>query len=137
MKWNSTYYTIKEDYLISVTNIQELKNCLFYSIHTNTRDYVRATVETIAQVIHQYVKNPCKVTVVIDGLDKKSKQQISRRLKQEGILYKKVRGIRDEGSAWIRLADAVAGFSRHAYENKPYTQTLYSEMQQKGFLIQL
>ena len=71
------------------------------------------------------------------GLDKKSKQRISRRLKEKGVVYKKVSGIRDEGSAWIRLADAIAGFSWHVYENKPYTQTLSPEMQQKGYLIQL
>ncbi len=45
--------------------------------------------------------------------------------------------IRDEGSAWIRLADAIAGFNWHVYENKPYTQTLFPEMQQKGYIIQL
>ena len=45
--------------------------------------------------------------------------------------------IRDEGSAWIKLADAIAGFCWHAYKNKPYTQTLFPEMQQKGYLMQL
>ncbi len=136
-KWKSTHYTIKERYLRSVITIPDLERCLFYSIHTNTRDYVNATVETIARVIHQHVEKTRQVIVVIDGLDKKSKHRISRRLKEEGIMYKKVRGIRDEGSAWIRLADAIAGFSWHVYENKPYTQTLYPEMQQKGYLIRL
>ena len=43
----------------------------------------------------------------------------------------------NEGSAWIRLADAIAGFSRHVDEKKPYTQSLYPEMKRNGFLIQL
>ena len=137
MKWKSTHYTIKENYLHSITTISELKGCFFYSIHTDTRDYVNLTVDAIVGAIQQNVQNVCKVTLVIDGLDNKTKQRISKQLKQKGILYRKVRGIKDEGSAWIRLADAIAGFSRHAYENKPYTQTLYSEMQQKGFLIRL
>lgn len=121
----------------SVITIPKLERCLFYSIYTNTRDYVSATVETIARVIQQHVEKTCQAIIVIDGLDKKSKQQISRRLKENGVVYKKVSGIRDEGSAWIRLADAIAGFSWHVYENKPYTQTLFPEMQQKGYLIQL
>ena len=45
--------------------------------------------------------------------------------------------IRDEGSARIRLADAIAGFSWDVYENKSYTQTQFPEMQQKGYLMQL
>ena len=52
-------------------------------------------------------------------------------------MYKKVSGIRDEGSAWIRFADAIAGFNWHVYKNKPYTQRLFPEMQQKGYLTQL
>ena len=134
-KWKSTHYTIKERYLRSVMAIPELERCLFYSIHTNTRDYVTATVETIAQVIHHHVEKTCKAIVVIDGLDKTSRQRISRCLKEKGVVYKKVSGIRDEGSAWIRLADAIAGFSWDVYKNKPYTQKLSSEMQQKGYLI--
>ena len=136
-KWKSTHYTIKERYLRSVITIPELERCIFYSIYTQTRDYVNATVETISGVIHQHVEKTCQAIVVIDGLDKKSKQQIFRRLKEKGVVYKRVSGIRDEGSAWIRLADAIAGFSWHVYKNKPYTQTLFPEMQQKGYLIQL
>ncbi len=114
-----------------------MEKCLFYSVFTNTRDYVNATVETIAQVIYHHVEKTCQPIVVIDGLDKTSRQRISRILKEKGVVYKKVSGTRDEGSAWIRLADAIAGFSWHVYENRPYTQTLYPEMQQKGYFIQL
>ncbi len=136
-KWKSTHYRIKESYLRSVITIPDLERCLFYSIFTNTRDYVNATVETIAQVIHHHVEKACQPIVVIDGLDKTSRHRISRFLKEKGVVYKKVSGTRDEGSAWIRLADAIAGFSWHVYEDRPYTQTLYPEMQQKGYFIQL
>jgi hypothetical protein len=116
-----------------------LKSSLFYSIHLNTRDYVGATVDTIARVVQQRGTDTGKyrLIVIIDGLNKKERQQIARQLRKEGVMYKKVRGARDESSAWIRLADAIAGFSRDAYEHKPYTQNLYSDMQRRGFLIQL
>ena len=75
---------------------------------------------------------------MIDGLSKRvEQQQIAKQLKQEGVAYKKVRGAKDENSTWIRLADAIAGFSRDVYEDKPYTQNLYSEIQKKGFFIRL
>ena len=115
-----------------------MKNCLFYSTYTDTRDYVGATVDAIAQVLQQHVTDTEKhgLIVVIDGLDKQEKQQIAKRLKQAGVVYKKVRGAKDEGSAWIRLADAIAGFSWDIYKNKPYTQSLRSDLPPE-FFIQL
>lgn len=32
--------------------------------------------------------------------------------------------MRDEQSAWLRLADAVAGFYREIYENELYTRSI-------------
>lgn len=137
-KWAKTYYRKKVQYLHAIATITDLKGCLFYSIYTDTQDYVSLTVDTIAQGVRRHAIGKDKVRVVIDGLSKGvEQQQIAKQLKQEGVAYKKVRGAKDENSPWIRLADAIAGFSRHAYENKPYTLNLYHEMQQRGFLIQL
>ena len=114
-----------------------MKNCIFYAIHVDTRDYISSTVDTIVRSIQQYVTDRYRATIMIDGLDKKTVRGIAKQLKQKGVVCRKVRGVKDESSAWIRLADAIAGFSRHAYENKPYTLTLHHEMQQRGFLVQL
>ena len=139
MKWTKTHYLKKVQYLRAITTLSELKNCLFYSIYADTRDYVGATVDTIGRVVQQHATDTeaYRLTVVVDGLDKKEKQQIAKRLKQAGVIYKKVRGVKDEGSAWIRLADAIAGFSWDVYKDKPYTHNLYSDLQRRGFLIQL
>ncbi len=67
----------------------------------------------------------------------RERQQLAKRLRQGGIGYKKVRGIKNEGSAWIGETDALARFSWDVYQDKPYTQNLYSGMQQRRFLIQL
>ena len=136
-KWKNTNYVRRENYLRAITDLAELKGCLFYSIHIDTRDYIGSTVDTIARAIRQYVTDKYRVTVMIDGLNKKTVRGIAKRLRQEGVVCRKVRGVKDESSAWIRLADAIAGFSRHAYENKSYTLNLYHEMQHRGFLIQL
>ena len=136
-KWTNTNYVRRENYLRSITDLTELKDCIFYAIHIDTRDYISSTVDTIDRAIRQHVSDKYRVTIVIDGLDKKTVREIAKRLKQGGVVCRKVRGVKDESSAWIRLADAIAGFSRHAYENKPYTLSLYHEIQQRGFLIQL
>ncbi len=138
-KWKRTNYVRKESYLQAITTIAKLEGSLFYSIHINTRDYIGATVDTITRVVQQRMTGTDKyrLTVIVDGLNKKERQQIAKRLRKEGVAYKKVHGVRDESSAWIRLADALAGFSRDAYEDKPYAPNLYSDLQQRGFLIRL
>ena len=138
-KWTKTHYEKKVQYLRTITTLSELKSCLFYSIYTDTRDYVGATVDAIRRVVQQEATDTGTygLTVVVDGLDKRERQQLAKRLRRAGVAYKKVRGIKDEGSAWIRLADAIAGFSWDVYRDKPYTQNLYFDMQQRGFLIQL
>lgn len=137
-KWAKTHYLKKAQYLRAIPTITELNGCLFYSIYTDTQDYVSSTVDTIAGAVQQHAIDKPKVTVVIDGLSKRiEQQQIAKQLKQGGVAYKKVRGAKDKNNAWIRLADAIAGFSRDVYEDKPYTQNLYSHIQQKGFLIRL
>jgi hypothetical protein len=136
-KWTNTNYVRRENYLRAVTNLTGLKNCIFYAIHIDTRDYISSMADTIVRSIRQHVTDRYKATIVIDGLDKETVRGIAKRLKQEGVICRKVRGVKDESSAWIRLADAIAGFSRHAYENKSYALNLYHEMQQRGFLIQL
>ncbi|MDE0015377.1 MAG: DUF3800 domain-containing protein [Candidatus Poribacteria bacterium] len=139
VKWTKTHYRKKDQYLRIIATLPELKGCLFYSIYTDTRDYVGATVDTIARMVQQQRADieTHGLIIVIDGLDKPEKQRIAKLLKQAGVVYKKVRGAKDEGSAWIRLADAIAGFSWDVNKDKPYTQNLHSDMQQRGFLIQL
>ena len=136
-KWTNTNYVKRANYLQSVTNIVALRDCIFYSRHINTRDYITSTVDTIVQAIRQYVTDEYRATIEIDGLNKKTVRGIAKLLKEKGVICRKVRGVKDENNAWIRLADAIAGFSRHAYENKPYIQNLYSDLQGRGFLIQL
>ncbi len=135
-KWTKTHHRKKARYLRTIATLAELKNCIFYSTYTDTRDYVGATVDTIARVLQQHVPNTGThgIIVVIDGLDKQEKQQIAKRLKRAGVMYKKVRGAKDEGSAWIRLADAIAGFSWDVYKNKPYTQSLHADMPSGPFI---
>lgn len=137
-KWTKTHHRKKARYLRTIATLTELKNCLFYSTYTDTRDYVGSTVDAIARVLQQHVTNTEThgIIVIIDGLDKQEKQQIAKRLKRTGVMYKKVRGAKDEGSAWIRLADAIAGFGWDVYKNKPYTQSLHADLP-PGFFIQL
>jgi hypothetical protein len=138
-KWSKTNYVKKDRYIRAIATMPKLKNCLFCSIYTDTRDYVNLTIGTIAQVIEKNVPDidEYRVKIVVDGMNKKEAEQAAKLLNERVAVSKKVRGAKDESSPWIRLADAIAGFRRDAYEDKPYTQNLYSDIQRCGFLIQL
>ena len=138
-KWSKTNYVKKSRYIRAIATIPELKNCLFCSIYTDTRDYVNLTIKTITQAVQENGPDTdrYRVKVVVDGMNKKEAKLASKLLKEQVVGFKKVRGAKDESSAWIRLVDAIAGFRRDAYEDKPYTKNLYSDVQRRGFLIQL
>lgn len=55
-------------------------------------------------------------------------------LRRLGIRTRKVRGVRDEGDCFVRLADAMAGFIRDAREGKPYTDILFPKAKERGFI---
>jgi hypothetical protein len=55
----------------------------------------------------------------------------------EGIKRRKVKGLRDESSAYIRLADALAGFFRDYEEGESYTKGLFQLLSTKAFIKKL
>jgi hypothetical protein len=79
-----------------------------------------------------------KVTVLIDALPPKHAIIVSRILHKSGLQVKKVRGVKhDENDALIRLADAVCGFVRNAYEGQAEMKKLFADAIQKGVLRDL
>jgi len=57
-------------------------------------------------------------------------------LQPHHIRVEKVRGLDEESDALMRLADAMAGFVRHALEGRPALAPLLAESQRQG-VIQL
>lgn len=68
-----------------------------------------------------------KVHIMIDGLNAKERGRVSKGLKERGIKRRKLIGGRDESSALLRLADAMAGFLRDYEEGQSYVQDLYRQ----------
>jgi len=76
-------------------------------------------------------------SIFIDGLNERERERVAkglRRLAARRILFDKVRGLRDESSALIRLADALAGFIRDWEEGQPYTEKLFPKFLKKGLI---
>lgn len=126
LKWKSTSVSRKKAYLQGISKMDALQSSLFYAVYRDTKDYLKLVSLTIAKAIIAFSENrDYQATIYIDGLRKTEVKEVVRFLSAESIKRRKVKGLRDESSAYIRLADALAGFFRDYEEEKPYTKELF------------
>lgn len=135
IKWQKTNHKIRVAYLERLMQENIMKEKVCFSVYKQTQAYVDLTILTVAKSILQKAKNDYKANVFVDGLDKTEIRRFTAGLRKLHIHTKKVRGLRDESDALIRLADAFCGFLRDYMEGKEYTKELYSRASHKGILV--
>jgi len=121
-KWNKTRKQIKTQYLEALIQIKELKDSIYYSVYNGTKEYSKLTALTIAKAVMAKEYKNYTVTIIIDGLNNREREIVRNELKLLKIKYRKIRGLKDEQSVFLRLADAMAGFLRDAREQEAYTK---------------
>jgi hypothetical protein len=115
-KWMKASRVSRLAYMKSVLSDLPQECLLFYELHRNTKDYTGATVRTIARALTWVVGDDARATILIDALSVKGRREIGAALRRHKARVD-VRGVRkDESDAFIRLADALAGFVRDATE---------------------
>ena len=114
-----------------------LKGKCFYSEHHATTDYLSHILDTIAKGVRQTAKGPYKASIFIDALGKNERKIVGARLRRQQIHIEKIRGVRDESDALIRLADALVGFVRDALEKEHYAVKLFEKSLQKKVINKL
>lgn len=55
-------------------------------------------------------------------------------MKKLKIRYKTIRGMKDEQSVFLRLADSMAGFVRDYIEQKPYAKKFFDRLEKQAML---
>lgn len=135
IKWQKTNHNIRVAYLEQLMQADILKGKVFFSVYKQTQAYVDLTILTVAKSILQRAKNDYKASVFVDGLNKTEIRKFTAGLRKLHIHTRKVRGLRDESDALIRLADAFCGFLRDYMEGKEYTKDLYDQASSKGILV--
>jgi len=138
LKWTRATFERRRAYIERVLKIDALHGKLQFAFYRNTRDYFGLTIKTISQTLAMVDEQNYKATVLIDALPPKHAIIVSRVLHKSGVQVKKVRGVKhDENDALIRLADAVCGFVRNAYEGQVEMKKLFDVAIQKGVLRDL
>lgn len=136
-KWRKTSKEIKKKYLSGLLQTKGIKNSVYFSKFENTREYTVLTSLTIAKtILMQDIKEPI-VTIIIDGLNDKERENVSKELKKLKIRYRKIRGMKDEQNILLRLADAFAGFLREYYEKETYTHQFFNRFRRSDFISKI
>jgi hypothetical protein len=140
-KWIKATPRQRLAYLTAVLQLPALHGRLFAAHFTNTTTYLPCVLTTVTQAVTAGAAGqPSRATVLIDGLQKTVRQDVAAALRVQlqphHIRVEKVRGLDEESDALMRLADAMAGFVRHALEGRPALAPLLAESQRQG-VIQL
>lgn len=135
LKWQKTSHVVRVAYLRRLIQEDILKGKVCFSVYRQTQAYVDLTILTVAKSILRKAKDDYKASIFVDGLDRVEVRKFATGLRKLHIHTRKVRGVRDESEALIRLADAFCGFLRDHVEGRAYTKDLYTEASRKGILI--
>lgn len=136
LKWKKTSKAVKKAYLEDLLQIKDLKHSIFYSQYHSSKEYPKLTSLTIAKAVLAKRENNYTVTVVIDGLNDREREIVREELKKLKIKYRKIRGMKDEQSAFLRLADTMAGLLRDIAEGQTYTKLFLRRLQTTQIVLE-
>ena len=136
-KWVKTKYDRRLAYIRQVVERPIFAGKLNFAIYRDAQDYPSLTVQTIARALNATGETDYKATVFIDGLPRSLERTVGLQLRRSGIRARKVRGLKDEADALIRLADAICGFVRGAIRGQPAMRALFEQAIRTGALKEL
>ncbi len=138
LKWKLTNNDTKIKYLEAVFSLSLIAKSLFYSVYDEGVKYSELTAYSLAKaILNRYKREEIIATVIIDGLNDKEREIVQKGLKSLDIHYNKVRGMKDEQSVFLRLADAVAGFMRDFFQKEKYAVEIMKEIKGKSAPIEV
>lgn len=136
-KWIKTDFSIRKEFLKEVAYITNLQSSIMYATYAETKTYIELTALTIAKAVLAKGEEDYDVTIIVDGLTKADTEKIRKELKKLRVKYDTIRGMRDEQSVFLRLADCIAGFMRDYIEKQLYTEDLFTLLTDKKILIEI
>lgn len=138
VKWTKTHYTRQVAYIEQILQEPAFQGRLYFAIYRDSTDYVALTTKTIAAATLDHVAGPYKATILIDGLPRSLRRKVGSQLRHLGIRTRKVRGLKDENDALIRLADAVCGLVRAALiKDQVELKQAFEQGKRSGYLKEL
>ena len=137
-KWKNTKPARRIAYLDLILASQLLINKINYAVFLDRNDYQDLTIIATAKAIISIAPiNNYEALVYVDGLSRTDRFVVGAGLRHRHVKVKMVRGLTDESSSLIRLADAMAGFVRDYLEGDPSMRSLYKKAVDSGLIRKL
>ena len=125
-KWSKSKRTLQKAYIEEIFQRTIFKNSIFFSLTKDSKTYKDTMLVTIASAVNiAKKKEKFKASIFIDGLNDNEILLVKTGLRRIGLSTEKVRGVKDESNAIIRLADAIAGLVRKKEEGVEFAEKLY------------
>jgi hypothetical protein len=135
VKWLKSTYTRRLAYIQRVLETPIFQRKLCFAIYQDSLDYFELTIQTIAAALSTTHETAYQAIVLIDALPPTQVRIVSSLLRRAGVSTRKVRGVRrEESDALIRLADALCGFVRAAFEGQAKMRVLFERAMRRGIL---
>ena len=136
-KWFKTNRERRVAYIREIVQSGLFTHDICFSAYENTLEYLNLTVLTTAKTILARAHDPYEATIFIDGLSKTERRIVADGLRKLRVKVRKVRGVKDEADALIRLADAIAGFVRDCHEGDQELQPLLTQALQAKIIEEI
>lgn len=139
LKWTDASRQQRNTYMQAVIETPAFKDLVNYSRYQDSRTYVDLTILSVAKAIHSKVDKtemPYEANIFVDGMKRSEQHRFAAGVRKLGIKVRKARGLRDQSDEFIRLADAIAGFTRDALENDD-VKTLFKRAVKAGVISEV
>jgi len=139
MKWRKAGRQSRFAYFSLLLRSDEFQERVFVEIWKGQGDYIKLTATTTAKaILTRAGKRDYRVTVFVDGLKKKEREEFTRGLRELRVKTRKIRGVkRDENDALIRLADAFCGLVRDVMDGDEEAKVLLARIRKSGKVVEL
>lgn len=142
LDWRHTRVATKHAYVAGVIELlASFQSSMCYRVYRGVQspDYDAFTVQAIIQAIaahgRQHNARDVRVSLSIEGdVGSTRQKRFAKALKDAGVRYQRIRGLRFKSSALIRLADALAGVISDRERGKAYVAQSFKALTQTGLL---
>lgn len=133
-KWGKSLQIYRINYINWIVRSLKKSLCTIYvSKCINTKNYRLSMMDHIASILTLY-KNYEEFIVTIDSLSKTDCKRFGAYLHRKKFRVSKMRGIKDEASPFIRLADSICGLLR---DNKNNDISPLKKLTKKGVYVEI
>lgn len=126
VKWSKSSLAVRTRFIEDISKLEQLRHSIFYTTFANNKKYLYLVAVSIAKAIEAKCENNYAVKVIVDALNDKDIEKMRKYLKQLKVKYDLIRGMKDEQTVFLRLADSIAGL---------LVITLKIKYMHKGYLL--